>query len=309
LQIFAYVAAGHIDKARSCVQALQASLPTQSKRDRARQMIQACARFQRVVKQHVAIYRERRMDEVLNETVVHCDAFLAAPVEGPAAGSFFALAWRAAGYAGLAAGLDSGGPALSANAEKGYRRAIAAFRDVLHRAASDSTFAPADESLIALRIDMARCLRRTSEFAQALIQVQEVLRAHPLMVDAQVEAAYIYQSWGEERPDYLEMAIQGDRQHQEVWGWGELARRVESESRFRNVFHEARYNLALCRLRQAQVATRHSDRSRLAKEAENDILATRRLVADLGGAAWYDRYNELFKRIQRLADEPAVGLP
>ena len=129
------------------------------------------------------------------------------------------------------------------------------------------------------------------------------------MVDAQVEAAYAYQSWGDEKPEYLEMAIQGDERYQEVWGWGELARRVQSEARFRDVFHEARYNLAFCRFRQAQFATERWQRTRLANAAENDILTTRKLFPDMGGAVWYDKYNELFKRIQRLADRPAVGLP
>ena len=129
------------------------------------------------------------------------------------------------------------------------------------------------------------------------------------MVDAQVEAAYTYQSWGEERPEYLEMAIHGGNRYQEVWGWGELGRRVQSEPRFRGVFFEARYNLALCRFRQAQAAAERSERSRLTAAAGNDILATRRVDPDMGGPVWYDRNNELFQRIQRLADQPAVGLP
>jgi hypothetical protein len=148
-----------------------------------------------------------------------------------------------------------------------------------------------------------------SDNPQALSQLLFVLKDHPLMVDAQIEAAYTYQSWGEEKPEYLEMAISGGKRYQEVWGWGELARRVQSEARFRNVFHEARYNQALCRLRQAQIATERPQRARLAEAAENDILATRRLLPDMGGAIWYDRYNELLKRIQRLADRPVVGLP
>ena len=130
-----------------------------------------------------------------------------------------------------------------------------------------------------------------------------------MMVDAQVEAAYIYQTWGEEQPEYLEMAIQGGKRYQEVWGWGELARRVQSEARFRDVYHEARYNLALCRLRLAQIAADPPQRARLAGAAENDIRVTGRLFPDMGGAGWYDRYNELLKRIQRLAGRPAVGLP
>jgi hypothetical protein len=129
------------------------------------------------------------------------------------------------------------------------------------------------------------------------------------MVDAQVEAAYTYQSWGDDKPEYLELAIHGGNRYQEVWGWGELARRVQPEARFREVFLEARYNLAFCRFRQAQLAAERSERSRLAQAAENDILATRRIDRDMGGQLWYDRYNDLFQRIQRLTDQPAVGLP
>ena len=271
----------------------------------ARQMLQTCLRIHRLLKQHLAGYRDRRQDDLVKKIVEKFDAFLASPAEGPAAGSFFVLAWRAEAYSGLAEGLDVGGPAVLPQAEKQYRRAVAAFQEILHRVATEAEFSPAAEVTIALRIELARCLRRLSDNSQALSQLLAVLKDHPLMVDAQVEAAYTYQSWGDEKPEYLEMAIQGDKRYQEVWGWGELARRVQSEARFRDVFHEARYNLALCRLRQAQMATDRPQRARLAEAAENDILFTRRLFPDMGGAVWYDRYNELLKRIQRLADRPA----
>jgi len=57
------------------------------------------------------------------------------------------------------------------------------------------------------------------------------------------------------------------------------------------------------------VFTDSPERARLAEMAENDILVTRRTFADMGGAVWYDSYNELLKRIQLFADRPAVGLP
>ena len=314
LALLAYIAASDLEKARTCLQAQQAALPLPSNAECGRQTVEACIRFQRLVKQHLARCRDRRLDEVLKQTVEQLDHFLAAPAEGPAAESFFVLAFRAEGYAGLAAGLDSagpggGGPAVVPVAQQHYRRAIAAFQDVLHRAAADRAFAPAAEVVVALRIDLARCLRRISDYPQALSQLLAVLKDHPQMVDAQVEAAYTYQSWGEERPEYLEMAIHGGNRYQEVWGWGELARRVQPEPRFRVVFFEARYNLALCRFRQAQAAAERSERSRLTAAAGNDILATRRVDPDIGGPVWYDRNNELFQRIQRLADQPAVGLP
>jgi tetratricopeptide (TPR) repeat protein len=318
LSLLAYIVAGDLDKARSCLQAQQAALPPQGNAECGRQTVQACIRFQRLVKQHLARCRNRRLDEVLKQTVEQLDRFLASPAEGPAADSCFILAFRAEGYAGLAAGLDNSGLAVVPDAQQRYRRAIAAFQDVLHRAAADRNFAPAPEVVTALRIDLARCLRRMLDYPQALSHLLAVLKDHPQMVDAQVEAAYTYQSWGEERPEYLEMAIHGGNRYQEVWGWGELARRVQPEARFREVFFEARYNLALCRFHQAQ-ASEGAERARLIAAAKDDVLATRRAtqdwavqdraIQDMGGPVWYDKYNELFQRIQRLANEPAVGLP
>ncbi len=309
LALLAYVATDQLDKAKNCLQTIQSSLPPAGDARAARQTLQACLRINRLLKQYLVGYRERRRDELVEKLVKGFEAFLAAPAEGPAAGGFFALAWRAEAYFGLAMGLDVGGPAVPPQAEKLYRQAIAAFQEILSRAATDAKFSPATEVTIALRIELARCLRRMSDNPQALSQLLAVLQDHPLMVDAQLEAAYIYQTWGEDKPEYLKMAINGVKEPHEVWGWGELARRVQREARFRDVFHEARYNLALCRLRQAQIATDRPQRAQLAKAAEEDIRVTQRLFPDMGGAVWYDRYNELFKRIQRLGDKPAVGLP
>ncbi len=309
LALLAYVVTGQLDKAKDCLQTIQASLPPAGNADAARQTLQTCLRINRLLRQHLTGYRDRRQDDLVKKTVQEFEEFLSSPATGTDAGSFFILAWVAEAYQGLAAGLDTNGPAVLPQAEKQYRKAITAFQEIFRREATQAGFSPASEVTVALRIDLARCLRRISDSTQALSQILAVLKDHPQMVDAQVEAAYTYQSWGDERPDYLDMAIQGGKRYQEVWGWGELARRVQPEARFRDVFFEARFNLALCRLRQAQFATDRPQRARLAETAENDVLATRRLFPDLGGAVWYDRFNELLKRIQRLADRPAVGLP
>ncbi len=308
LTLLAYVATGQLDKAKICLQTLQASLPPAGNANAARQTLQACLRINRILKQYLAGYHDRRRDDLVQNIVRDFDALLDSPPEGPAAGSFFLLAWRAEAYSGLAQGLDADGPAVLPQAEKQYRKAATAFQEILHRVATEAQFSPADEVTVALRIELARCLRRLSDNPQALSQLLAVLKDRPQMVDAQLEAAHTYQSWGDEKSEYLEMAIFGGKRYQEVWGWGELAKRVQSEPRFRDVFHEARYNLALCRLRQAQTATDRSQRARLAETAEEDIRFTQKLFPDMGGAVWYDSYNELLKRIQRFADRPVVGL-
>ena len=95
-----------------------------------------------------------------------------------------------------------------------------------------------------------------------------------------------------------------------MWGWGELARRVQPEARFREVFFEARYNLAFCRFRQAQNGeTAAGPLPHWPRPPKKTSWPPAAIDRDLGGPLWYDRYNELFRRIQRLADQPATGLP
>ena len=309
LSLLAYVAAGQLDRAKTCLRTLQTLIPTDTNTNASRQLLRSCLRINRLLKHYLTGYRNRRQDDLVKKIVEQFEIFLVSPADGPEAASFFTLAWRAEAYAGLAQGLDGGGPAVLPQAEKQYRQAVAAFREILDRSATDAQFSPAAEAVIALRIELARCLRRLSDNAQALSQLLAVLKDHPQMVDAQVEAAYTYQSWGDDKPEYLEMAIQGGKRYSEVWGWGELARRVQSEARFRDVFHEARYNLALCRFHQSQMATERGNGLVWRKPPRTTFLATQRSFPDMGGGVWYDRYNELLKRIQRLADRPAVGLP
>jgi tetratricopeptide (TPR) repeat protein len=309
LRLLAYIAAGKLDKARGSLQAIYQADLKQDNGKSGRQIVQMSIRFGRLTARHLARYRDRRMDEVLKQTVGQLDAFLAAPAEGPAADSLFVNVFRAEALAGFAAGLDSGGPAVPLDAQQRYRQAIAAFEGLLHRLEAEKDFGRQSDAVVALRIDLARCLRRMSDNVASLSQLLVVLKEHPRMIDAQLEAAYTFQSWGDERPEYLELAIQGGGEHPEVWGFGELARRVQPEARFREVFFETRYNLALCRFRQAQMSGGRPDQSRLTDAAAEDILATRRVDQDLGGPLWYDRFDELFRRLQRLADKPATGLP
>jgi len=71
-----------------------------------------------------------------------------------------------------------------------------------------------------------------------------------------------------------------------IWGWGGIANRVAaSYQKFESIFHQARYNLALCRFRLAQKKT-GEERSRLLNEALLDIQRTYLLYPSLGGKDW-----------------------
>jgi hypothetical protein len=142
------------------------------------------------------------------------------------------------------------------------------------------------------------------------------------MVDAQVEAAYTYQAMGDRgKPKYYEKAIQGGKNVKTkdgsvfplVWGWGKIARLISPMGRgplYEPIFHEARYNLALCRYKLALSQKSREQRKALAEQAERDILVIQRLYPEMGGEPWYDRYDALLKKIQTelYGRDKAVGL-
>ena len=88
----------------------------------------------------------------------------------------------------------------------------------------------------------------------------EVLKAREISLEAQREAAYTYQAWGDDEPGYYILAIRGGHKVERndgsvsnlVWGWGAIARKVQYIKKFNDAFHEARYNLALCQLNYAE---------------------------------------------------------
>ena len=98
---------------------------------------------------------------------------------------------------------------------------------------------------------------------KALDVLVEILKTRETLLDAQREAAYTYQAWGEEKPGYYMLAIRGGHKVERrdgsvsnlVWGWSGIARKVQDIEKFSDVFNEARYNLALCRLKYAESKT------------------------------------------------------
>ena len=66
-----------------------------------------------------------------------------------------------------------------------------------------------------------------------------------------------------------------------------------------DVFNEARYNLALCRMKYA-LGKADPEKTDLLQQAEQDILVVQRLRPDLGGKKWYDQYDALLRKIQQL---------
>jgi tetratricopeptide (TPR) repeat protein len=232
--------------------------------------------------------------------------------------TFATLNWIAETFFALASGAELRGQPTP-ESRKYFDLATKAYQRIIDQMKSDD-FGPREnrpQHLIRLQVNIAKCAQRSGDFDKAVKTLQGILKDNPLMLEAQLELSYAYMAWGQKDAARYKVAILGDGSKREDpktkrtsplhWGWAHMAVMLqkpmgESPS-LKRYFHEARYNLALCRYRQAMAAgTDATTKKDLLEKAENDILLIARLYPDLGEGAgeWEpEQYRKLFATIRR----------
>ncbi|MDZ4781587.1 MAG: tetratricopeptide repeat protein [Planctomycetia bacterium] len=232
---------------------------------------------------------------------------------------FNSLNWVAGTFASLATGLDSGAGESSAEAKPYFQQAAEAYR-LLVKKCDDGSFPATPQQRMAISVRLASVLRRLGQYEEAVDLLVNVLKKNNQLLDAQQEAAMALQAWGEKDEKYFDAAIRGHRQAKNkqgqivpiVWGWAHLSRRVAGSEKYAEVYFDARYNLARCRLKQA-MKLKQQGQSKAADEslarAAAEIGIQYRQTPSLGGAEWSGKFDSLLRTIQQAAGQPATGLP
>ena len=226
------------------------------------------------------------------------DVFLSSITQQDA--SFESLNWVAVSYEGMAAGLSAGDGDVPQQAREYFERAVGAYEMALAKA-------PNQEVAMAVRIRMADTYRKMRSFEKAIDTIAEILKAKANLLSAQITAAETLQERGkiERNAEHFERAIAGQRD-KAIWGWAKIAAMTAQNPKFRDYYHQARYNLAQCRYQMAQ--TKNNDQP-LLKQAKQDISVTFTLFPELGGEEWKTKYESLLIQIQRdLNQSPQPGL-
>ncbi len=302
----AYVGQQELDKAEAIMQDLEAAIKEEGDAGAEERLTLIYISLGRDLEQQLEMLRSENKRAEQRKVSEGFELFLSRILKRPG-NTFSSLNWIAETFYGLGSGLDPGGQKLPADAEGYYKRAAAGYLTIRNKLREDPSFGPKDAEL-SINIRLARCLRRLQRHEDALKLLLAVLEEKPMMIDAQVEAAYTYQAWGAERASYYRVAMLGSKQYPQFWGWGRLASRVARSPRHAGIFHEARYNLALCRMEHALTLS-GSERKEALEQAKKDILIIQQLYPDMGGDEWAGKYNELFKRIQKVLGESPTGLP
>lgn len=171
-------------------------------------------------------------------------------------------------------------------------------------------------TLLQVQYRQALAWRALGEYERAVAAFDKLLRQHNKVLTFQTEAARTLQQWGEAgNPAALLKAAQGDRPGKDgrnvIWGWGRLASIIgrpelfQKDPKYRQQFHEARYNIALCHFTYAMA--KPDQRRQLLFRAKSDITMTRQLYPRLGGDRQRETYEALLRKIQQGLGEQPVG--
>lgn len=230
--------------------------------------------------------------------------------------SFNSLNWVAETFYRLGAGNDPGSLPVPSQARSYYEKAHTADQNLLAEAGRQANFASPD-ALVAVRLRMARCLRRLGRFEEAINLLVELLKDKPNLLDAQREACLTYEDRGSTDPRYYLVAIQGARKQKGqdgretnlIWGWNALSMRLRGDPKFASDYFDARYRVAWCRYQYAIKQQVPEQRAQALKRAEGELTAVFRLNPNLSGPEMVRKYDDLLRSIQKARGAVPTGLP
>jgi hypothetical protein len=309
----AYVGAQELEKAEKAMDALEATVGTGEDAADAGKLTKIYIMLGRELQETLKRLRQENKEEEAERVARGFEIFLNRISTREKGNNFSSLNWVAETFYNLGASLDPEGEETPPKAKNYYKNAAQTYFNILTRIKEDETgnFAPAGAETNT-KVRLAVCLRALSDHANAMKLLVNVLRSHENSVNVQMEAARTYQDWAKEKgkSGYYSVAIKGGQEEEGrylVWGWGGIARRVAPFDQYQDTFHEARYNLALCR-KELALRQHGTEREKTLKMAELDIKRVHQLYPKMGGEQWYRKYDALLKEIQGLLRKRPQGL-
>jgi hypothetical protein len=166
-----------------------------------------------------------------------------------------------------------------------------------------------------IQVRLAAGLRAQGHYQQALDRLAAVLGQEKLRIDAHIEAARIWQAWGQEGPGHYLRAIRGESyswrlpdgtgRQTPIWGWEKIARQLSPFERYQEQYLEASYNLVVCRTKFAATQTGESRKETLDKAAAEVAAVRVRLPA--AGSQWASRFERLLRETEMARKVKAGG--
>lgn len=319
LGLRAYIAAQDFAKADEMLGLLEKEVAAGGDEAANERLTQALVALGRELEQQIQQLRESGQSAKIQSISTGFENFLKRISARKDGNDFRSLSWVAGTFASLASGLDSGTGTASAEAKPYFQQAAETYRQ-LAKKCDDGSYQATPQQRLAIDVRLATALRRLGNCKESVDLLVAVLKKNNQLLDAQQEAALSLQAWGEQDVKYFDAAIRGHRQAKNkqgqivpiIWGWAQLSRKVAGNAKYIDVYFDARYNLARCRLKQAvklkQLGQADAAKESLARAAA-EIGIQHRQTPSMGGGEWTAKFDSLLRVIQQAAGQPASGFP
>ncbi|WP_164103455.1 hypothetical protein [Candidatus Laterigemmans baculatus] len=229
------------------------------------------------------------------------------------------LHWAAQTLLQLGQGMmDNPDAKATGQAAELIRSSMTLLEKIAQRAAEDPEWLEGEKMLTQVRLELGTAARSIGEYKTAIDTLSEVLAENPMLIDAQIEAALVYEQWAATLPENYALlsygrAIGGAKpdpktRRNTIWGWGTIARRTMGQKGFEETFFNARYHLALSRYLQAKKEKTPADAEKRFRQASEDIRNVLVRYPDMGGPVSRKKFDALLVEIQKALGKPSVGL-
>ena len=211
------------------------------------------------------------------------------------------LNWVGETFASLGAGFDTEDEPTT-EAKRYYEKSAATFETILQKV----DLSPQLRTQIPAQ-DMFDLLVLNRQYEPALGTLQKVLASNTTALDAQVKAAETLQRAGRFASAISGAYPQAETKKNLVWGWGRIAQITARYAQFKQIFHQARFQLAECRFQQA-LRQQGAERTRLLNMAQRGHLVDGGACMGWETNSRVARYDALLKRIQTAAGGARRGI-
>ena len=310
----AYVANRDLEKAEKTMDRLEKAVAAEGGAEAASKLTKIYISLGRELQEQLADLRKQNKAGQLKDVSEAFELFLDRILQREEGNTFNSLNWVAETFYGMGLGFDPGGEVLPPEAEKYYRKAADAYRAILVKCKQDENYAPRKDAVYGIRMRMAKCLLSLGQYENAMKYLLSVLVRRNMMIDAQVLASEVYQAWAAVpgNAKRYQKAIMGGYRSKKtnsnvVWGWQKIAKLTAVSKTHADIFHKARYNMAVCQM-QLALELGGQDKKDALEAAEKSIVRLQILYPEMGGPRWWKKYDNLLKKIEKLQEKRPVGL-
>lgn len=233
--------------------------------------------------------------------------------------TYSSLVWIAETYFGL----GQGSAEDTHQAGLYFEKAGATYETIFDRIENKSIQGIDSAKKMGAKMRLVTCKRHEGQFDKAVELISDILAKKPRALDAQMEAARVFQSWAasgqaDSWKKYKDAIMGGEigTKKAVMWGWGDTAKRLqrllftgdaETKRKYEEQYFQARYEASYCRQQLGLNEPQTKNREKALRNAKLEILGFAAIAGDME-PDWWDKFDRLYMAIQSDLGETPVHL-